>query len=55
MPRTDWERIHNQLRIHWNWLSKCEDYREVFNYLVQWGGDGYRSKIPGKMVKQNKK
>lgn len=26
-------RIHNQLRIHWIWLRKEEDYKEVFKFI----------------------
>ena len=26
-------RIKNQLRIHWKWLRKKEDYKEVFEFI----------------------
>jgi hypothetical protein len=29
-------RIRNQLRIHWSWLRKEEDYNEVADYIRAW-------------------
>lgn len=30
------ERLHNQLRIHWNWIRQQEDYEEAFNLMEAW-------------------
>lgn len=38
LEETDWKRIENQMRIHWNWLRLEKDYKIVFQYLISWSG-----------------
>ena len=59
-------RIQNQLRIHWMWLRKEEDYKKVFEFIevcmnqavkksFSYEKQGqYFKKLPGKKIKNGK-
>ena len=32
----EYKRLKNQLRIHWLWIKKIEDYEEVYKILKVW-------------------
>ena len=53
-------RIKNQLRLHWVWLRKKEDYKEVFKMIECWMNQAIiknigQNKKMSKLKKLNKK
>lgn len=32
----EYKRLKNQLRIHWIWLKKKEDFEDVYKILSKW-------------------
>ncbi len=37
-------RIKNQLRIHWGWIRKKEDYMEMYKFIEVWINQAIKNK-----------